>query len=336
MRWNESEQVNLSLKDCLNSTFESRIRWCMIKPQILQSGRHYWSKITLTSQRGEVLWNLPCKRKKRGGGEGEIKLKKSTPSKTLFCSPSTNLYDLLLTRELTKINKLKWCFDKFQCWWTDFRITNPASPRSSTTADSWEVNHSFLLVFVYFIECYTGNNQHRFPQVIPQNARLNVLSHFNKIKFHRKENIPLAKLNHFDHMLPSDEPNQSWATEIYCMKSCHSECIQNLPPFPGSRQGCLLHTLWVPPQRADGYDGYTSFRINKGDYLSLEPRSWTHSILYPEDGHMQAARVQYQMEYTQRSFKALQRRSRKTWKAARAAPGAEDLRQWGEKAKEHF
>lgn len=84
MRWNESEQVNLSLKDCLNSTFESRIRWCMIKPQILQSGRHYWSKITLTSQRGEVLWNLPCKRKKRGGGEGEIKLKKALPVKHCF------------------------------------------------------------------------------------------------------------------------------------------------------------------------------------------------------------------------------------------------------------
>lgn len=164
------------------------------------------------------------------------------------------------------------------------------------------MNHSFLLVFVYFIECYTGNNQLQFPQVIPQNARLNVLSHFNKIKFHRKENIFLAKLNHSDHMLPSDEPNQSWAKEIYCMKSCHSECIQNLPPFLGSRQGCLLHTLWVPPQWTDGYGGYTSFRINKGDYLSLEPRSWTHSILYPEDRHMQAARAQYQMEWKLQSF----------------------------------
>lgn len=48
VHWNQSEQVNLSLKNCFNSKFENRIWWCMIKPQILQSGRHYWTKSELT------------------------------------------------------------------------------------------------------------------------------------------------------------------------------------------------------------------------------------------------------------------------------------------------
>lgn len=102
----------------------------------------------------------------------------------------------------------------------------------------------------------------------------------------------------------------------------------SFPLFPGSVQGCLPHKAWVPPHQTDGYDGYTSFSINKWAYLSLEQRSWSHQDTPRGQAHASRTCPKFSGIHTEELWRASER-GWTTRTAARMVPEDTDLRLQG-------